>query len=67
MSKYFLELRQKFIIKTLSEKGYINRKDLMSHFDISQAVATRDIKVWREANPELIRYNVTKKRYERIG
>ena len=62
---FFAELRQKFIKETLIQNGFVGRSDIINHFGIGEATATRDITHYRKNNKD-IKYNVTNKRYEMI-
>lgn len=56
--------RQVFIGNFIKEYGEINRSDLMQEFRIGGASATRDLQQFINDNPNVLIYNVTKKRYE---
>jgi len=59
--------RQLFIRERLNERGYINRKDIMTQFDISVAQASLDLKRFVDENPKAITYDKTAKRYVKRG
>lgn len=58
------EQRQIYIKNHIEEYGSINRSDLMDFFKIGPASATRDLTIFRNANPDLLIYNVAEKGYE---
>lgn len=43
--------------------GKVTRKDLMARFDLSQAVATRDLTLYRELAPKNLVYDTSAKQY----
>lgn len=63
MSRWFLDRRQEFILATLKTFGQIRRQDLMREFDISMPQASKDIADFLQANPALVRYDVSAKAY----
>lgn len=63
MSRWFLDRRQEFILATLRQFGQVRRSDLMRQFDITAAVASKDIGEFLAANPALVRYDVSAKAY----
>lgn len=62
--RWHVEQRMDFIAKTLDEKGYINRKDLMDKFGISTPQASIDLRNYSKLLPGFIKYNTRLKRYE---
>lgn len=59
--------RMAFISRTLSEKGFINRSDLIAEFGISLPQAANDFQTYKELHPENMKYNLRKKRYEKTS
>lgn len=45
--------------------GYATRRNLMDHFDIATATASRDFKTYEKLRPGNVAYNVRSRRYER--
>lgn len=44
-------------------RGYVSRKDLMDRYKIAEAAATKDFKLYSDAYPENLTYDVRAKRY----
>ena len=63
---YFQKLRHDFITEFIEEHGHINRSDITEKFGVSVPLASNDIGVWMEKNPNKISYNAKIKRYERV-
>lgn len=63
MSKWFLNVRQEFIAATLRQFGQINRADIMREFDVTAAIASKDIAEFLSADPPHVRYDVSAKTY----
>jgi hypothetical protein len=63
--RYFEAMRMNFITKIVTNKGVLNRSDLIERFNISVPQASLDIKKWISLNPNKITYNRSAKRYER--
>jgi DeoR/GlpR family transcriptional regulator of sugar metabolism len=55
--------RQKFILERVQECAEINRSDLTDHFGISVQQASIDLKKFQQANPEVLTYDKSRKRY----
>lgn len=64
MSKWFKEQRIKYIEEHLLQHKSINRENIMKKFNVSIAIASRDIKHFKALNPEKIIYNNSSKKYE---
>lgn len=62
--KWAEEQRQLFIKERVEEYGSINRQDLMSEFRIKEAQATRDLRKFKENNPDVLFYNPSERQYE---
>jgi len=56
--------RLEFIEAQLLFKGWVARADLINHFKIAEAAATRDFKTYKEIAPNNMYLNHTVKRYE---
>lgn len=56
--------RLEFIEAQLLFKGWVARADLINHFKIAEAAATRDFKTYKEIAPSNMYLNHTVKRYE---
>ncbi|MGR2770439.1 helix-turn-helix transcriptional regulator [Photobacterium ganghwense] len=56
--------RLEFIEFLVQFKGWVNRPDLVDRFGISAPVATRELKNYRDAAPDNLRFNDKLKRYE---
>lgn len=61
--RWQVQKRMDFIRKTLDEKGRFNRDDLVKEFGISAQQASVDICSAARENPNLMRYNSSKKCY----
>jgi len=59
--------RQLFIRERLNERGYINRKDIITQFDLSVEQASLDLQRFVDENPKAITYDKTEKRYVKRG
>jgi hypothetical protein len=57
--------RRMFITDFVDRNGYINRSDIMDAFQVSQAIATSDLKNWMCVFPLGLVYNKSSKRYEK--
>jgi len=67
MSSWFVTHRIEWIVETLRIFGFINRDHIMRKFGVSVPQASADLQATIAAHPDLMRYNVSAKRYERIG
>lgn len=65
--RWFAEQRMSFITRFIEKHGFINRRDIISAFNISTPQASIDIREWMKLNPDTIKYNIQKKRYERLA
>lgn len=63
MSKWFMTQRQEFIASHLKTFGQINRTDITRKFDVTHAIASKDIGVFLEKNRGKIRYDASAKTY----
>ncbi len=61
--RWFEQPRQEWIAETLRVFGFINREHLERKFGISTPQASVDLRTFRAAHPNLIRYDLTAKRY----
>ncbi len=61
------ESRLKLIDLLLEFVGFTQRKDIVSHFDVGTATASRDIKLYEERFPGNAHYNNRSRRYERLS
>ncbi|MCA1490147.1 hypothetical protein I6F11_04335 [Ensifer sp. NBAIM29] len=64
MSTWFQERRIEWIAEMIAIYGFINRGHVMKKFDVSQPQASRDLQDAMKQHPDLMRYNMTTKRYE---
>lgn len=64
MSTWFQRHRIEWIAEMIRIYGFINRGHVMRKFCVSQAVASRDLQDAMKQHPDLMRYNMTTKRYE---
>lgn len=62
---YYVLHRREWIREMLLIYGFINRDHLTKKFGISTPQASLDLKAFRQSYPGFVRYNVTRKRYER--
>jgi hypothetical protein len=63
-SSWFVQHRQEWIAETIRIFGFINREHLELKFGISTPQASLDLQFFQEANPGVITYNKSTKRYE---
>jgi len=56
--------RQEWIAESVRIFGFINRAHLEKKFEISTPQASADLKAFQKANPGVIEYNASDKRYE---
>lgn len=61
---WFMKQRQAYISEVLAERGYIQRGDIASAFDVTVLTASKDIALYTQINPGIIDYNYKTKRYE---
>lgn len=66
MSRFFQNLRLDYIDWRLANPGSINRSHLVEAFDISMAIASRDITSFLETYPLSMSYDASKKTYVRF-
>ncbi len=67
MSKWFESYRVAFIAEMLHVYGFINREHLMRKFGISRPQASKDLRMFQQRSSGGVRYNLSTKRYERVG
>lgn len=67
MSKWFENRRVAWIAEMLHVYGFINREHLMRKFDISKPQASADLRAYERHSSGGMRYNPSRKRYERAG
>ena len=60
---WFTDRRQEFIAATLRQFGQIRRSDITRQFDVTVAVASKDISDFLSNNPPHVRYDVSAKTY----
>lgn len=65
--RWFEQHRQEWIAETLRVFGFINREHLVRKFGISIPQASTDLCTFQRANPGAIRYDLTEKRYVKVG
>ncbi|ODU81652.1 hypothetical protein [Novosphingobium sp. SCN 63-17] len=63
MSTWFKDRRQEFIAATLRQFGQIRRSDIVREFDVTLAIASKDISDFLANNPPLVNYDVSAKTY----
>lgn len=63
MSAWFKDRRQEFIAATLRQFGQIRRADIVREFDVTMAIASKDIGEFLAAQPKLVTYDVSAKTY----
>lgn len=61
--RWFEQQRQDWIAETLRVFGFINREHLERKFGISTPQASLDLNRFRRAHTNLIRYDLSTKRY----
>ncbi len=64
MSTWFQERRIEWIAEMIRIYGFINRGHVMKKFDVSEPQASKDLQQAIAQQPDLMRYNMTTKRYE---
>jgi hypothetical protein len=65
VESWFTKERMRFIDICLAKQGWIRRSCLMKQFHMSEAQATRDLRLYKQKNQGAITYNYNEKRYER--
>lgn len=65
--RWFFKHRQEWIAETVRIFGFINREHIEKKFQISTPQASVDIQHFIDANPGVITYNKSSKRYEAIN
>lgn len=55
--------RQRHIRDCLTERGQVNRSDLMATFGISSAQASLDLRRYQREHPGAVTYDATRKAY----
>lgn len=66
MSDWFYSHRQEWIAETVRIFGFINREHIEKKFGISTPQASIDIQRFIDANPGVLKYNKSTKRYEYV-
>ncbi len=61
------EARLRLIDFYLTFIGFASRKNLIEHFGVATATASRDFKLYEQTYTEQIVYSVRRRRYERLG
>lgn len=61
--RWYQQQRLDWIAETLRVFGFINREHLMRKFGISQPQASSDLAAFQRANPGLMTYDLSAKRY----
>ena len=67
MVNWAMRQRQQFISDHLNAYGWVGRKPLMDQFGISTQQASSDLQAYQRANPGIMEYNESAKRYEKCG
>lgn len=62
--RYFEKLRQDWIVEMIHIYRFINRDHISRKFGVTTAIASHDLQRVIARNPQLMRYNTTKKCYE---
>ncbi len=62
--RWFFKQRQAWIAETIRIFGFINREHIERKFEISTPQASVDIQRFIDANPGVLTYNKSAKRYE---
>jgi hypothetical protein len=62
--RWFFKQRQAWIAETVHIFGFINREHIQRKFEISTPQASVDIQHFIDANPGVLAYNRSAKRYE---
>jgi hypothetical protein len=65
--RWFEEHRQEWISEMLHIYGFINREHLEKKFGLSTPQASKDLQKFLRKHPEKMYYDLTAKRYVRIG
>jgi hypothetical protein len=65
--RWFVEYRLAWIRESVLIFGQINREHIMLKFGVSQPQVSHDVKMAMFRWPDLMTYNKSSKRYERIG
>ena len=60
---WFTKERQRFIKELVDTQGHVNRKDIMSKFNVSIATASLDLTTFQKKNPGKLFYSNSRKRY----
>lgn len=63
MSRWFVQVRQDFILATLRQFGQIRRRDLVREFGVSVPQASNDIALFLQTHPNGAVYDVRTKCY----
>lgn len=53
----------RFVEMKLAADGGVNRRDIMDHFGVSPVTASKYLKAFKDARPDLIRYDPNTKQY----
>lgn len=64
---WFKDQRHAWILESLRIYGFINREHVMAKFGVSTPQASKDLNEVLRLCPDLMRYNLSTKRYERIS
>lgn len=62
--RWFFKQRQAWIAETVHVFGFINREHIQRKFETSTPQASIDIQHFIDANPGVLTYNKSSKRYE---
>jgi hypothetical protein len=62
--RWFFKQRQAWIAEIVHIFGFINREHIQRKFEISTPQASVDIQHFIDANPDVLAYNKSAKRYE---
>lgn len=66
MSRWFAEQRIEWIAEMVRIYGFINREHIQKKFDVSTPQASIDLREAMKQHPNLIEYNASARRYERV-
>lgn len=65
--RWFTQHRQDWIATMLRVYGFINREHIVRMFKLSMQQASKDIQDFLKANPDVMWYNASSKRYELVS
>lgn len=66
MTAWFVEARLAWIKESVEIFGFLNREHIMRKFGVSRPQAALDLRTTQQRWPDLVRYNASSKRYERV-